>query len=42
MNNVHEEVSMEAYKLHREADPTLSPRGFAQAEKLGAFLKRQL
>ena len=38
LNNVHEAVSEAAYHAHRQADPDLSPRGFKQAQLLGAFL----
>ena len=38
MNNVHEAVSEANYHAHREADPDLSARGFAQAGALGSFL----
>ena len=38
MNNVYEAIGRQAYRLHRSADPELSPRGKEQAEALGQFL----
>lgn len=41
-NNVHEAVSWAAYVRERKSDPSLSERGFAQAEALGNwFAKRE-
>ena len=38
MNNVHEAQGEAAYRAGRVADPDLSPRGYRQAEVLGAFI----
>lgn len=38
MNNVFEAEGEDAYVARRTPDPDLSPRGFVQAQQLGAFL----